>query len=84
MFTYDCEKKGHKLEARYDLIMPAHMSENMLDDIMCLARDVHELKDKIYVHDICTKCGLTISRNNSSSHIPTTTNTNTDTESEEE
>ena len=66
MFTHDCEKKGHKLEARYDLVLPAHMSETMLDEIMCLARDVEELKNKIYVHDVCTKCGLTISRNSNS------------------
>jgi hypothetical protein len=77
MFTHNCEKKGHKLEARYDLTMPTHMSETMLDEVMCLVRDVSELKDKVYVRDICTKCGFTVSRNDSSSP-------NVITESEEE
>jgi len=73
MFTYDCQKKGHKLEARYDLIMPPQMSEEMLDEIMCLARDVSELKNKIYVRDVCTKCGFTISRDEGSSAKKTDT-----------
>ncbi len=83
MFTHNCEKKGHKLEARYDLTMPTHISETMIDDLMCLAREVSELKDKVYVRDICVKCGFTISRDGPSSPSPSPSTTSTsDTEDE--
>ena len=82
MFTHNCEKKGHKLEARYDLTMPAHMSETMLDDLLCFIKDVSELKDKVYVRDVCVKCGFTVSRNDPSSPAPTQNSDSTNSEDE--
>ena len=62
MFSHNCQKKGHRLEARYDLVSPAYLSEDQLDVLIMIAQDVEDLKNNIYVHDICVKCGLTVSR----------------------
>lgn len=54
---HDCEKHGHKFEPRYDTIPPDYPSR--LDTtIYGACRYIEVLTKKIYVHDICTKCGL--------------------------
>ena len=63
---HDCEKDGHKFEPRYDLTMPLLSDESL--EILELAfipgqgsfRD--QVYNKHYVHDICVKCGETVSR----------------------
>ncbi len=60
MFSHDCTVKGHRYQGRYD----EHPHKGDLD--FKGGVDPAALRELIvtrtYVHDICVKCGKTISR----------------------
>ena len=63
MFKHDCQKHGHKYEARYDC------SAAVIGDLAGLKTSVdaalqaiEKTRSKTYVRDICTHCGHTIER----------------------
>lgn len=54
MFKQDCNKNGHRFEARYDITQP---------DLSWIAamksKGSFEIApNKKYIHDICTRCGF--------------------------
>ena len=59
MFWGNCKKGIHRFEPRYDLVWPEG-TKIKAATISSYAFD--ELKNKIYVYDICVRCGKTIKR----------------------
>ncbi len=60
MFPHNCEKHGHKYEPRFDHITPTiNRCENIDSYVVNMVR---ALTRKIYVKDICTRCGKVIER----------------------
>lgn len=58
---HDCRKHGHRFEPRYDMIPPENINRlHATVDGACRITEI--LTKKIYVHDICTRCGLIVPR----------------------
>ena len=49
---------GHKFEARYDTGLPTGTIKGFKGTVI----QMESLKDKKYIHDICTRCGQLIER----------------------
>lgn len=61
MFKHDCKVKGHKYEARYDLIPPVNI-DSIEGDSYSITEFIKSVSKKIYIYDICVKCGNVIKR----------------------
>jgi len=56
---HGCLDNGpHNFEARYDIRFPPHLANIRTGD----KEVVEAFKEKIYIHDICTKCGAVVKR----------------------
>jgi len=53
-FAHDCQKHGHRYEARYDL-GAADLSQ--FEDFRGSNKSLEALRKKTYIHDICVRCG---------------------------
>ena len=65
LFGSDPDNYCHRFEARYDEEMPADMADVMKEIIKnneWLPELIKNFKKRIYVHDICTKCGAVVKR----------------------
>ncbi len=51
-------KKRHQYKPRYDLIMPFGELQNFKGSVTAF----EAMKNKIYVRDICVRCGHTVER----------------------
>ena len=56
-FHHDCFVHGHRFEGRHDHVSPGFM------DRVTRIRGNEIPKDRIYVRDVCVRCGATIERN---------------------
>lgn len=58
MFNHNCDKHGHKFEARYNIIPPSAESLGGVNGTAGgVALFIEKLTKEEYIHDICTKCG---------------------------
>lgn len=62
IFKHNCDKRGHKYEARYDEVP----NEKLLIPGMNMVGNAEKIKElmilKIYIKDICIYCGKEIKR----------------------
>lgn len=54
---HDCRVHGHRFEPRYDSQPPASLKARFID-----SDDIKALHSKIYVYDICVRCGAVVRR----------------------
>lgn len=56
--------RGCKFEARYDTMPPGSLDGGSMsgNDPDCISAFFHGLTRKIYVHDICVRCGYKVLR----------------------
>lgn len=52
-FSHDCKTDGHRTEARYH----DQLNKIIMDRFTELEGNLNQLRERIYVHDICTRCG---------------------------
>lgn len=55
-WTHDCSRDGHRLEPRYDTVSPKWMDVSPPKSGHC--DEIVKLYEKIYVCDVCTRCGI--------------------------
>jgi hypothetical protein len=65
--TNDCPRAGHwiggcKFEARYDRIPPSDKATARFEWRLDAGPILDRMAKKIYVRDVCTRCGKTIER----------------------
>ncbi len=59
----NCKAHGHSFRPRFDLRAPKWLEkENRLDWLADSGVQLEHVYEKIYVHDVCTKCGMIVSR----------------------
>ncbi len=55
MFFQRCDAGIHDFEPRYNLMLPTHLKASNVT-----THALETLKDKVYIRDICTRCGKTV------------------------
>jgi len=61
MFRHNCQKHGHRYEARFDKRFPVGIMDR-LAKTGNIPEIIEAMKETIYIHDLCTRCGHVIER----------------------
>lgn len=62
LFRHNCKKQGHKFEARYDYKYDYKFPDLMEGVTRVSGYRIEDVKEKVYICDICIYCGKTIYR----------------------
>ncbi len=58
------KERGHDFQPRYDVVAPKWLAKETRRDWLAHAGvPIEHLHERIYVHDICVRCGKVVSRN---------------------